>query len=76
MKVKELIEQLQTLDPEYNVFQAGDDEGNSFNEYDGASVYYVHKNGDLEGYGVFNSVDELKSCDQDPNDFEKAVVIW
>ena len=42
MKVKDLIEQLQNLDPELEVWQARDPEGNGYFQTGGAWEYWAH----------------------------------
>lgn len=88
MKVKELIEVLQKLDPELPVVLAGDEEGNDFHFLSSdVDVYEMRKEGyelyrfDLEDYQSeehqFNPEAYQAAYDvPPPDDMIRAVVLW
>ena len=80
MKIKELIEQLQGLDPELEVYVAADAEGNSFNRCGGAWEYYTESDeGDYSIEHVFSDeqeIDDFFDGEFEPAECRKVAIIW
>lgn len=69
MTVKELIERLQTLDPEYKVFVSSDEEGNSF-----SPVQCVQEEFFVDWGNRYEN--ECLAAEDAEEDTPKAVVLW
>jgi len=75
MKVEDLIETLERLDPELEVVLSSDSEGNSFSPCSEYGIgFYV---ADSAYYGSFyNDQEELDEENKSTSDAVQAVVLW
>jgi hypothetical protein len=75
LKVKELIECLQGLDPELEVYVARDAEGNGFNFCNGAWEYFTTSTRP-GAYFIDDVLAEEDVAEYEADDIRKVVVIW
>jgi len=79
MKVRELIEQLQKLDPELQVIKQKDDEGNGFSQIYGLDGDAYSPNPDAYDAEVYASddVDEMvEEYEEDRDSYKRVVVLY
>jgi hypothetical protein len=80
VKVRELITELEKLDPELRVLIAGDAEGNDYSELDGFDLAYVEP--DYSGGRVEDIIyaddleDDLEDEDDDISNYQSVLVFW
>lgn len=76
MKVSELIEQLQELPQDLDVWRAKDDEGNGFDEVYTLEEYVMTEDGDIGFRELTPELKELGYNEDDIFDGEDVIIIW
>jgi hypothetical protein len=86
MKVKELLEKLQSINPEYEVVLARDEEGNGFSVFSGDIGYHaiVEKGPHIENIYLIELTPELEEegydeedvGDLDHPDRQNVIILW
>ena len=77
MTVKELIEQLQQLDPDLHVFTRGYEDGYEYAELKGAPIELAldYYNEDEWWYGPHQSTCRIKNKDKDKHTIVKGIIL-
>lgn len=80
MKIKELLEQLNNIDPETEIIMSSDDEGNSFRKLHEIQINMSYRNDGYEvevGHSVLTDEMKLEGYTEDDIfDGEKCIILW